>query len=132
MQLKFASITKQWSFFRVSSKLPQRVLMPLMEVSTLDLEEIQLLINLNLIQQPVSSTSPSFFFLPFDFSTSQDSPFTPLLPNPIVNNTKNQTQKSSNPHPHHPFPRYQLQINPLPNTSTLSHKPQKSDLFPNP
>jgi hypothetical protein len=39
--------------------------------------------NLNFIQHPVPSASPSFFFLPFDFSTSQAP--TPIAsgPNPI-------------------------------------------------
>jgi len=66
----------------------------LTEVSTLDLEEMQLPINLNLTQHPASASAPSstssaspffFFFLPpFDLHTSQDSttlPFSP--PNPI-------------------------------------------------
>jgi hypothetical protein len=59
------------------------VLEPLIELSTLDLEDMQLPMNLNFIQHPVPSASPSFFFLPFDFSTSQAP--TPIAsgPNPI-------------------------------------------------
>ncbi|MFS8031694.1 hypothetical protein Hanom_Chr17g01548921 [Helianthus anomalus] len=65
--------------------------MPLIEVSTLDLEETQLPINFHLLQHPVVVLSPSpskpnsshflylllfFFFLffsAFDFTTCQDS-----------------------------------------------------------
>lgn len=64
--------------------------MLLMELSTLDLDDIQLPINLNLIQHPVSSSeSPSFFFLPFDFPTSQDSFFNASPPNPMFYKTQN-------------------------------------------
>lgn len=83
-------------------------MVPLIELSTLDLEEMQLPRNLSLTQHPISSSSAPplasttsflfFFFTPFDFPTSQLStlPFSP--PNPI---SLSITPKHSNPTHHH-------------------------------
>jgi hypothetical protein len=56
---------------------------PLIEPSTLDLDDMQLPMNLNLNQHPVISSSPSFFFLSFDFSTFQAPTGIASGPNPI-------------------------------------------------
>ena len=91
----------------------------LTEVSTLDLEEMQLPINLNLTQHPASASAPSsnssaspffFFFLPpFDLHTSQDSTTLPFsAPNPIyylyqsMINQSLETQIPSNTKDHNP------------------------------
>jgi len=86
--------------------------LPLTEVSTLDLEEMQLPMNLNLTQHPASASPPSspfFFFLPFDLHTSQDSTTLPFsAPNPIyylyqsMINQSLETQIPSNTKDHNP------------------------------
>jgi hypothetical protein len=59
-----------------------------MELSTLVLEEMQLPMNLNLIQHPLSSAAPSFFFFNFDFPTVQSATLIESGPNTISLETK--------------------------------------------
>jgi len=71
VKLKSFPETKEERRKNRKRKIPLLALVPLMEVSTFDLEGIQLPMKQNLTQHPISFSAPAFCIFTFDLPTSK-------------------------------------------------------------